>query len=75
MGRHDKDLTPEVTKIILDLSNEIYSGHKISQVLGVIPRTVNKFIKRVRKRGNEESLTRPGRERKTVTEDFFGWSG
>ena len=59
MGRHGKDLTPEVKKIILDLSNEGYSGHKISQ----IPRTVNKFLKRVRERGNEENLPRPGKQR------------
>ena len=50
MGRHGKDLTPEVKKIILDLSNEGYSGHKISQVVGVIPRTVSKFLKHVRER-------------------------
>ena len=65
MGRRGKDLTPEVKKIILDLSNEGYSGHKISQVVGVIPRTVNKFLKRVRERRNEENLPRPGRQRKT----------
>jgi transposase-like protein len=65
MGRRGKDLTPEVKKIILDLSNEGYSGHKISQVAGVIPRTVNKFLKRVRERRNEENLSRPGRQRKT----------
>jgi transposase-like protein len=54
------DLTPEVKKIILDLSNESYSGHKISQVVGVIPRIVNKFIKRVRERrkGRKPSETR-----------------
>ena len=51
MGRCGKDLTPEVKKIILDLSNEGYSGHKISQVVGVIPRTVSKFLKRIRERG------------------------
>ena len=51
MGRRGKDLTPEVKKIILDLSNEGYSGIKISQVVGVIPRTVSKFLKRVRERG------------------------
>jgi hypothetical protein len=39
MGRRGKDLTPEVKKIILDLSNESYSGHKISQVVGIIPNT------------------------------------
>jgi AraC-like DNA-binding protein len=44
MGRRGKDLTPEVKKIILDLSNEGYSGHKISQVVGVIPRTVKKIF-------------------------------
>ena len=59
MGRRGKDLTPEVKKIILYLSNEGYSGHKKSQVVGVIPRTVNKFLKRVRERGNEENLPRP----------------
>jgi transposase-like protein len=60
MGRRGKDLTPEVKKIILDLSNESYSGHKISQVVGVIPRIVNKFIKRVRARrkGRKPSETR-----------------
>jgi transposase len=63
MGRHGKDLTPEVKKIILDLSNEGYSGHKISQVVGVIPRTVSKFLKHVRERGNEENLPRPGKQR------------
>ena len=54
MGCCGEDLTPEVKKIILDLSNEGYSSHKISQVVGVIPRTVNKFLKLVRERGNEE---------------------
>jgi transposase len=53
-------------------ANEGYSGHKISQVVGVIPRTVNKFLKRVRERGNEENLHRPGRQRKT---DIRGNSG
>jgi hypothetical protein len=57
--------TPEVKKIILDLSNEGYSGHRISQVGGVIPRTVSKFLKRVRERGNEENFSRPGIQRKT----------
>jgi hypothetical protein len=42
MGRRGKDLTPEVKKIILDLLKESYSGHKLSQVVGVIPRTVKK---------------------------------
>jgi transposase len=65
MGRRGKDLTPEVKKITLDLSNEGCSGHKISQVVGVIPRTINKCLKRVRERGNEENLPRPGRPRKT----------
>ena len=37
----------------------------ISKVVGVIPRTVSKFLKRVRERGNEENLLRPGRQRKT----------
>ena len=65
MGRRGKDLTPEVKKIILDLSNEGYSGHKISQVVGVVPRTVGKCLKRVCEGGNEENLPRPGRQRKT----------
>ena len=52
MGRRGKDLTPEVKKIILDLLKESYSGHKLSQVVGVIPRTVKKKLKRVRERGN-----------------------
>jgi transposase-like protein len=52
MGRRGKDLTPEVKKITLNLLNESYSGHKISQVVGVIPRTVKKNLKRVRERGN-----------------------
>jgi IS30 family transposase len=55
MGCCGEDLTPEVKKIILDLSNESYSSHKISQVVGVIPRTVNKFLKRVREKGNEKT--------------------
>ena len=41
----------------------------ISQVVGVIPRTVSKFLKRARERGNEENLPRPGRQRKT---DIWG---
>jgi hypothetical protein len=65
MGGRGKDLTPEVKTIILDLSNEGYSGHRISQVGGVIPRTVSKFLKRVRERGNEENFSRPGIQRKT----------
>ena len=65
MGSRVKDLTPEVKNIILDLSNEGYSGHKISQVVGLIPRTINKFLKSVRERGNEENLLRPARQRKT----------
>jgi len=78
MSRRGKDLTPEVKKIILDLSNEGYSGHKILQDVGVIPRTVNKFLKRVRERRNDENLRRPDRQRKTdIRGDrrFFGWSG
>ena len=65
MGGRGKDLTPEVKTIILDLSNEGYSGHRISQVVEVIPRTVSKFLKRFRERGNEENLPRPGIQRKT----------
>ena len=76
MGRRGKDLTPEVKKITLNLLNESYSGHKISQVVGVIPRTVKKNLKRVRERGNPPP-DQADREKRTyeVTEDFFGWSG
>ena len=37
----------------------------ISQVVGLIPRTINTFLKRVRERGNKENLIRPARQRKT----------
>ena len=75
MGRRGKDLTPEVKKIILDLSNEGYSGHKISQVVGVIPRTVKHFFKCVRER--KPSPDQADREKRPyeVTEDIFRWSG
>ena len=65
MGHRGKDLTPKENKIILDLSYQSYSGHKISQVVGVVPRTVGKCLKRVCEGGNEENLPRPGRQRKT----------
>jgi transposase len=65
MGHRGKDLTPKENKIILDLSYQSYSGHKISQVVGVVPRTVGKCLKRVCEGGNEENLPRPGRQRTT----------
>lgn len=36
MGRHGRDLTP-------DLRKTGYSGHKISKLTGVNPRTINKY--------------------------------
>jgi hypothetical protein len=78
MGRRGNDLTPEMQKIILDLSNESYSGHNISQVVVVIPRTVSKFENVfVREETRKTSPDQADREKRTheVTKDFFGWSG
>lgn len=60
-----EDLTPLVRKIISDLRKTGCSGHKISKLTGVNLRTINKFLKRVRERGNEENLPRTGRRIKT----------
>ena len=78
MGRRGNDLTPEMQKIILYLSNESYSGHNISQVVGVIPKTVSKFENVfVREETRKTSPDQADREKRTheVTKDFSDGQG
>lgn len=69
MAPHSSELTLEQNEIILQLSNEGYSSHKIQDLIAINPRTIQKFLKRVRERGSIESLPRSGRKRKTTVRD------
>lgn len=69
MGRRGRDLTPGLRKTG-------YSGHKISKLTGVNPRTINILKMSKRERGNEENFPRTGRRRKTdsrADRRLFGW--
>lgn len=69
MAPRSSELTLEQNEIIIQLSNEGYSSHKIQDLIAINPRTIQKFLKRVRERGSIESLPRSGRKRKTTVRD------
>jgi transposase len=65
MAPHGKQMTPEEKQIIVALSQQGYSSHKIAEMTGENRRTISKFLRRRRVRGLEENLPRSGRSRKT----------
>ena len=54
MAPHGKELTAEQKQIIMSLSNNGYSSYKIQDLTNINSRTIQKFFKRVRERGNIE---------------------
>ena len=64
---HGKELTREQKEIILQLSKSGFSSYKIEGMTRINSRTVQKFLKRVRERGNVENL--PRSRRKTTPRD------
>jgi transposase len=69
MTPHGKELTIEQKEIILNLSNEGCSNYKMQSMTGINSRTIKKFMKRMRERGNIENLPRRGGIRKTIPRD------
>ena len=69
MAPHGKELTREQKEIIVQLSNSGFSSYKIEGMTEINSRTVQKFLKRVRERGNVENLPRSGSRRKTTPRD------
>ena len=69
MAQHGKELTPEQKEIIVNLSIEGFSNYIIQNMTGINSRTIQKFLKRMRKGGNIESLPRSGGRRKTTPRD------
>ena len=55
MAPHGKELIPEQKEIIISLSNNGYSSNKIQDLTNINSRTIQKFLKRVRERGNIEN--------------------
>jgi predicted HTH transcriptional regulator len=60
MAPHGKELTTEQKEIIVNLSNEGFSSYKIHNMTGINSRTIQKFLKHMRERGNIENLPRSG---------------
>lgn len=69
MAPHGKQMTPEEKKIIVELSEQGYSGPKIAEMIGKNRRTISKFLKRYRERGSEENIQRSGRRKKIGARD------
>jgi transposase len=69
MAPHGKELTPEQKEIIVNLSNEGFSSYKIQNMTGINSRTIQKFLKRMRERGNIENLPRSRGRRTTPRDD------
>ncbi|XP_071123981.1 uncharacterized protein [Mytilus edulis] len=69
MATHGKEMTPEEKKMIVGLSEQGYSGHKIGKLLGEKSRTINKFLKRFHCSGSEENNGRSGRRKKIDISD------
>ena len=51
MAPHGKELIREQKEIIVQLSNSGFSSYKIEGMTGINSRTVKKFLKRVREKG------------------------
>ncbi|VDI49739.1 Hypothetical predicted protein [Mytilus galloprovincialis] len=62
MAPHGKEMTQEEKKMVIGLSEQGNSGHKIGKLIGKISRTINKFLKNFRSRGSEE-IGRSGRRK------------
>ena len=45
MAPKSKESTPDVNKVIVDLSTQDFSGKKIGELLDIKPRTVQNFLK------------------------------
>ena len=60
MAPHGKELTTKQKEIIVNLSNEGFSSYKIQNMTGINSRTIQKFFKPMRERGNIENLPRSG---------------
>ena len=54
----------ELTRVIVQLSNSGFSSYKTEGMTEINSRTVQKFLKHVRERGNVENLPRSGSRRK-----------
>ena len=69
MPPHGKEPTIEQEEIMINLLNEGFSSYKILNMTGINSRTIHKFLKRMRKRGNFENLPRSRGRRKTTPRD------
>ena len=72
MAPHGKELTAEQKEIIIhvSLSDNGYSIYNIQVVFIINSRTIQKFLKRLRERGNIENKRRSeGREKTTARDD------
>jgi len=69
MALHGKELTTGQKEIIVNLSNEGFSSYKIQNMTDINSWTIQKFLKRMRERGNIENLPRSGGRRKTTHRD------
>ena len=69
MTPHGKELTTEQKEIILNLSNEVFSSYTMQSMTGINSRTIKKYLRRMRERGNIENLPRRGGIRKTILRD------
>jgi hypothetical protein len=69
MAPHDKELTTEQKEIILNLWNEVFSSYAMQSMTGINSRTIKKYLRRMRERGNIENLPRRGGIRKTILRD------
>ena len=64
-----KELTPDVKKVIVDLSTQGFSGKKIGDLLDIKPRTAQNFLKRYHERGYIENVPRSGRKKRCTRRD------
>ena len=69
MAPHGKELTTEQKEIILNLSNEVFSSYTMQSMTGINSRTIKKYLRRMRERGNIENLPRRGGIRKNILRD------
>ena len=58
MVPNGKELTAEQQEIIISLSDNGYSSYKIQDLTNINSRTIQKFLKRVRERGNIDNKRR-----------------
>ena len=45
MASKSKELTPDVKIVLVDLSNQVFQGKQISELLYIKPRTIQNFLK------------------------------